>query len=304
MSQTGRVGQLLATSFLRLEPGDQVPTIAELAAAFEVGTGTVQKALDLLKDAGGVELQPRGHLGTFIRSVDRTALWKAAGADIVVGSMPLPYSRRYEALATGLRAAWPTDELELLLSFARGSEQRLQALTSNRVDFAVMSRFAADNALERGLPIEVAVQLPGHSYVQGHELLFAPGKGPEIKRGYRVGVDSTSADQVALTKLECADRAVEMIEISYMQLAEALTTNRIDAAVWSSDQLVMPMPEVSRTELHNNESRQLAGTVTTAVIVTSAEGAPARELIRSLLDVGLLEETLSRVLSGDELPSY
>jgi integrase len=47
----------------RLAPGDQLPTVAELAVADTVAVGTAHRALTLLKDEGLIEVT-RGHLAT------------------------------------------------------------------------------------------------------------------------------------------------------------------------------------------------------------------------------------------------
>src|SRR5690606_5195656 len=138
------------------------------------------------------------------------------------------------------------EELPVLLSFHRGAEQRLRALASAHYDFVVMSQFAAETAVSQGWDVSVALEFPAHSYVQGHVVLFAPGRGPEIKSGYRVGVDSGSFDQIALTHHECQGLDVEIVEVGYMQLLEALHADEVQAAIWAADDVYREEPGDTR----------------------------------------------------------
>lgn len=51
-----------------LQPGEQVPSVTELASEYEVSRGTARRALDLLKEWGLTEATPGW--GTFVKSKD------------------------------------------------------------------------------------------------------------------------------------------------------------------------------------------------------------------------------------------
>ena len=114
--------------------------------SLSLGRGTVQGALRLLEEMGAIRLESRGHLGTFLSRKDDQALWEIAGMSHVVGVMPLPYSRKYEGLATGLVEAFREINVPFNLAFMRGSTHRIDALQSGRYDFAVVSGLAAELA--------------------------------------------------------------------------------------------------------------------------------------------------------------
>lgn len=86
--------------------GARLPRVRDVAELLGVGNGTVQSALRLLEEAGAIKTVARGHLGTFLVGSDRAALWRLSGLGAVQAAMPLPHSRRFEGLATGLRAAF------------------------------------------------------------------------------------------------------------------------------------------------------------------------------------------------------
>lgn len=304
VTRSGRVAQAIARRVLDLELGAQLPTVTELAGQHGVGIGTVQKAVTLLRDEGCIDIQARGTLGTFLRGVNVTRLCQVAGTGMLVGVMPLPYSRRYEGLATGLRQAWKAPELPLLLSFVRGAEQRLHAIMTSHQDFAVVSSFAAEQARSQGWNIRTAVEFGPQTYVQGHVALFAPGRGPYIKDGYRVGIDRSSFDQTTLTQHECSGIEVEFIDVGYMQLVEALRSNRIQAAVWAADGLRQDTAEVTKHPLRNEAAVAAAKQMTTAVLVNPADNPVPYRLLRHAITPDLVQLIQAEVMSGERLPSY
>src|SRR5690606_6618946 len=123
-------------------------------------------------------------LGTFIDAIDHRLIWELAGGQSVSVAMPLPYSRRYEGLATGLHAAFGRAGVPLTLMFVRGSIDRARALQQERADFAVMSRFSA----EAGPGVEIVHDFGPHTYVGAHGLVVVEGRDPDDP-DLRVAVD-------------------------------------------------------------------------------------------------------------------
>ena len=306
VTRVGRAAQAIAEDLGGLEVGDRLPTMAEYAAKHKVGFGTVQKALEVLQDQGCIDLEARGQLGTFLQGIDRARLWAIRGQQALVGVMPLPYSRRYEGLATGLRAAWQSEHISLLLAFMRGAETRLDALVSGRYDFVVMSRFAAEFAADRGWNIKIALDFGPETYGQEHVLLFAPGRGPSIQPGYRVGIDNSSFDQCELVQFEIAGIEVETVEMGYMQLMEALVSDQIQVTVWDADPLALAQssPNVTRVPLRSKASQAIVPKDTTTVVVTRAGDSSTARLLEETLSVPAVLHIQQEVLSGQRMPSY
>jgi hypothetical protein len=217
--------------------------------------------------------------------------------------MPLPFSRLYEGLATGITVAWKAQTITPLLTFRSGAESRVQSLVSRRQDFAVMSRFSAEAAAKNGWDVRVAVDLGPQSYGEEFAVFFAPGRGPVIESGYLVGVDPSSFDQVALTRGECTGRKVKFVDMGYLQLWEALSSEVIHAAIWDSDVQGAP-EELTRGELTREEARLLLPEVTTAVAITAEEEPATSRLLREAVDVKRARKVQQDVMTGRRLPSY
>lgn len=304
VTRAGQVARAIAEDVKGLEVGDRLPTIAEYARRYKVGIGTVQKALDALQGHGCVRLEAHGQRGTFLRAIDCVRLWTLQGRRAIVGVMPLPYSRRYEGLATGLRAVAEAAGLSILLAFVRGARTRLEGLAVLRYDFVVMSRFAVECAISEGWDLQIALDFGPHSYVQDHALLFGPGHGPTIQPGDRIGVDNSSFDQSTLTRYECNGRQIELVEIGYMQVVEALTTGRIQAAVWASDPLERPTSAITHAPLSSDAARSVSPRDTTAVIVVRTNDAGMVRLLKEAISVETVRRIQEDVIAGRRMPSY
>lgn len=304
VTRSGEVAQAIANDLMAMEVGERLPTVAEYAEQFHTGIGTIQKALEYLQTEGGIRLESRGQFGTFLQAINRIQLWRVLGNRVLAGVMPLPYSRRYEGLATGLHAVALAAGVEMIVAFLRGAKTRLRALTTSRYDFAIMSLFSAEAAIEEGVDLTIGPDFGPRSYVKEHVILFAPGRGPAIQPGYRVGMDHSSIDQSRLTQYECEGLAVETIEIGYMQLLEALAADKIQAAVWASDEVLYSPPGISRHPLQSAKAQSIFPKDTAAAIVTLGSNRGIARLLTDVISVEGVRSIQEEVLSNRRLPEY
>lgn len=304
LSRQGQTIIKLARLLLTLEPGDELERIHEYATRFGVGVGTVQSALKFIQDAGAVQLRTKGHLGTTIDQIDYRLLWSITGQEYLVGTMPLPYSRRYEGLATGLHETFKQAQMGLNLMYSRGSKTRLHTLSCGQCDFVVLSRFAFDKAVENGMEVEAVVDFGAETYVGQHVLLLRDHSANQIEDGMRVGLDPQSLDQAELTRQACPGKVVRFVETSYMHLANALLRGDIDAAVWNGDDFATPASRFKAVPLtFLDDTTCLAGN-TEAIITIDKSQHHLRFLLRSVIDAALVRKVQMQVMEGRILPSY
>ena len=199
MQKIGIMSANLSNEFIQLDVDDRIPTVAFLSEKYETARGTVQSSLKLLQDYGAIKLESRGHLGTFITYIDYLKLLEVAGINSLVGVMPLPYSKRYEGLATGIFNTLNDRHLSVNLAFMRGANHRLKALLDGRYDFAVTSRLTADYYLKNNEPIEIVAAFGDYSYVNEHVLVVRNDNDGVIRNNMKVGIDRSSIDQSSLT---------------------------------------------------------------------------------------------------------
>jgi hypothetical protein len=304
LTRNGLAARQLAVALLDHDEEARLPRLRDLAKELGVGNGTVQAAFQLLEEAGAVRTVARGHLGTFLVSADRAILWRLSGLGTLLAAMPLPYSRRYEGLATGLRAAFEQAQAPFAVTFMRGAHARVSALLDGKADLVVLSRFAADRLMAEH-PLELVADLGPATYVGAHGVLVRHGVDLD-SAGLRVAVDRSSEDIELLTERMFAGRAdVRWVEASYMQLRSLYERGEVDASVWNLDEVQGRMGDgVDVLPLGDEISRELSLRNSRAAIVGRADASRTLRAVRQALDLTVVTTLQDAVLRGERLPSY
>jgi DNA-binding transcriptional ArsR family regulator len=298
LTRAGHVSTEIARRLIASEPGDRLPTVSQLATELGTGVSTVQRALAILTQADLLELDPRGKRGTYLRAIDRPGLWRAAQQSVMMGLMPLPYTRRYEGLATGLRAELERLDVPFSLAFMSGSKSRLDVIGTGQ-QFAVISRLAAEQAVEEGRPVTVCADFGPGTYVGGHALVWA---GKRRKRSPRVGIDLQSYDQRELARQEFGDDA-EYVDVPYLQVLPHLRAGHFDVTVWAADALT-DVHDLMVTEL-TPRAESAAPAVNTSAVLVAAEGdTTMATLLGRELSVPAVRDIQEQVLAGTRVPRY
>lgn len=301
MQKHGLVATQLAREWFMLRPSDRVGTFDEYAKKFGTGRGTVQSAVKLLQESA-VTLETRGHLGTFLSVVDYEKLWQLTGFGAVMGVMPLPYSKLYEGLATGLYLAATDGRIPFSLAYMRGAQTRLQALADERYDFAVVSRLAAETAIREQGGVAIALQFGSFTYVHKHAILFSSATEREIRDGMRIGVDRTSIDQYLLTLEQCQTKQVIYIDLSYNQIIAKLQAGEIDAAIWNLDEVVERKLDIRYVPLPT--THDYGDSDTEAVLVVRETDKGMQALLNSFITPESVTMWQQQVINGKLVPSY
>lgn len=189
-----------------------------------------------MEESQCISLESRGHLGTFLRNKNMDLLLQCCGVSSIIGVMPLPYSRKYEGLATAMHASFEKIGIPLHCAFMRGATVRLDNVIDGRYDFALVSKYAAMTAIRKSEELVIVKEFGSGSYVSRHAVVFAE-ETSGIQDGMKIGIDSYSIDQQVLTNLEVKGKDVELINLNYMHLLEHLKAKSIDAMVWNVDEI-------------------------------------------------------------------
>jgi hypothetical protein len=106
--------------------------------------------------SGAIRIERRGRNGSYLVDMDNRTLLKHVDINNVVCAMPLPYTRLYEGLASGLKAQF--DGIPFYYAHMRGADIRVECLLNGVYDMAVVSRLAAESYLAQdGLRITLAL---------------------------------------------------------------------------------------------------------------------------------------------------
>jgi hypothetical protein len=298
LTRAGVASIELAKRLLVAHQGARLPTVADYAREFQTGVGTVQRAFGILEDEGAIRLEPRGRLGTYLADVDRPGLWRAAQQGLMIGLMPLPYTRLYEGLATGLRASLEELDLPFSIGFMSGARNRVNALGSGS-HFAVMSKLAASSAVADGMRVAAPVDLGPGTFVEGHNLVWA---GKRRKSNPRVGIDLQSLDQVELARREFGSDA-QFVDIPYLQVLERLRAREFDVTVWATDAL-RDVSDLRVTDFTSPAAIEALEQNTSAVLITAKSDSVVAQFLETELDADNIRRVQADVVRGDRVPRY
>lgn len=301
MQKNGLVAMRLAREFMTMQTGDRINTIAEYAEKYKTARGTVQSAIKLLEQHNAIELEPKGHLGTFIAYLDYKVLWEFTDIGTIMGVMPLPYSKLYEGLATGLYKTAGKSNIPFSLAYMRGAQARLDALRSGRYDFAITSKLAALHSIRNGLEIDIAVEFGEYSYVNEHAMIFADASRRSIEDGMRVGLDRSSIDHCLLTLNQCDGKQVELVDLAYNQIIMKLSTGEIDAAIWNIDEIIERKLNIKYYPLSDGKFN---GQDTEAVMIVNSSNFEIKNLLEHFISKEAVREYQKGVVRETIIPSY
>ena len=299
-SKNGIATYTLAREFIKYHVGDKIPTVSELSETFDLARGTVQNAIKLLQQSDAIRIESKGHIGSYLVKKNMTILLEFAGISSIVGVMPLPYSKRYEGLASGLLVTMENHyNIPASMAFMRGSKNRISMLISNRYDFAIVSRSAAEEIIQEHDNILIVMSFGKNSYLSEHVIIFKDDQMKEIQDGMRVGIDYDSVDQRVLTQQVCAGKNVEYVSVDYSRILERVVNGDIDAAIWNKDEITEKFVKVNYSELNGYDSSS-----NEAVMVVSKDESEMVELLKTIIDPETVVNIQKLVLEGKITPSY
>lgn len=305
LNKAGLATQRVALALCGVTPGERIPTISALEKACETSRGNVQKALANLKEEGAISLEPHGQNGTTLLSVNYLAIARACGRAHLTGVMPLPYTSRYEGLATSLFTLLNASDLRAYIMFMRGSEARVQTLLDGSAGYAVMSRLAFDDYVARGVPIKAALTCAPLSYVGRHVLLVRDASRTDWT-GARVGIDTSSVDQSRLTQQYFAHANVEYVPVQYTHIVEMLLSGELDVGIWNEDDVHVRASGLTMRPLGGPDGAEDGGIQdgdnTCAVIAVRSDDPLTCQVIRSLASAEAVGEVQRQVMEG-KLPA-
>lgn len=300
LSKNGTATLILSREFLKYPEGGRIPTISEFAAKMKLARGTVQNALKNLIASGAIEISSKGHLGSYLKKKDTAVLMEFAGIGSLVGTMPLPYSRRYEGLASGIIiSSERQDAVAVNLAYMRGAVNRMSMVESGRYDFAIVSKSAAETCIGEGRPLKILIDFGSASYLNRHVLMLHDGKKQKVEDGMKVGIDESSLDQKMLTRAVCEGKKVEYVPIEYTRSLDCIQSGKIDAMVMNVDEILDKKLDIHYVVIDDYDPGNTA-----AVIVIDAKQEEIGALLSEVIDTKTVLEVQKQVLAGEMIPRY
>lgn len=300
-NKTGIIIRELSLLMLVKEDGDRIESISTYAHKFEVANGTVQNAFKYLKDKKAIKTQSKGHLGTYVYDINVKELINISGHRDIIGVMPLPYSRLYQAFATALYLDAQSTSIDLQLAFMRGAQARIKMLINGKYDFVTMSKLSAKHYLNKHDELDIIINFGKHTYLSEHSMVFLNTKNNTVKDGMRVGIDYNSKDMEIITKHQCRNNQVVYVALPYIQLINKIKTKEIDMAIMNSDDIKDRKEKLNLVSIDNDYFNY---SDTETVLIISKNNKFAKSIINKTLDKERILKTMNNVIAGKIAPIY
>jgi hypothetical protein len=229
------INTYIARDLIGFSAGDRLPTIQEFTQKHAASRGIVQKALEELQNKGGITLEKRGKMGTYIGAIDQAALFRLGGLEYITATMPPALTGDLSGLATGICDVMGECPVAFNFAFIHGADKRGAALSRMDYDFAVTSQAAAVRIASRYLGLEVLMLLDGCAYSPSFVLCSKRPGVQGISDGDTIAVDPSSVDQYFLTKRLCQGKKVRFIECPYVTCRALFIAGGIDFLVYRDE---------------------------------------------------------------------
>ena len=285
-SKTGKLQKAiegLSKDILGREIENNLDTIINYSEHLELSLGTIQKALKELTDIKVIDLKKKGKYGTAIESIDYKKLLQVLKVNYLLCVMPITYSQRYKKIMDNIANSLKIP-IPLYFSHMRGGYVRLKLIEEGVYHFGVVSKLAAQNAIDSGLDLEIIEEFGPRTYVTKHVIL-------KRKNGkvLNVGKDPESNDHIFLTDFNFQkNENIKFVDIKYSEVIENLIDGKIDAAIWNYDDVLDKMIHLEKhgimiEELTENEGNLLA---TESVIVIRKDNDVIKNIFKKFFDKG------------------
>ena len=285
-SKTGKLQKAiegLSKDILGREIENNLDTIINYSEHLELSLGTIQKALKELTDIKVIDLKKKGKYGTAIESIDYKKLLQVLKVDYLLCVMPITYSQRYKKIMDNIANSLKIP-IPLYFSHMRGGYVRLKLIEEGVYHFGVVSKLAAQNAIDSGLDLEIIEEFGPRTYVTKHVILKR-NNGKVLN----VGKDPESNDHIFLTDFNFQkNENIKFVDIKYSEVIENLIDGKIDAAIWNYDDVLDKMIHLEKhgimiEELTENEGNLLA---TESVIVIRKDNDVIKNIFKKFFDKG------------------
>lgn len=302
IKKRGAIIKELAQYLVNTDVGERLPIISDFQEMFSVSRGTVQNALDYLKEAQIIEVASKGHLGSFIVKIDKKKLLELAIDEFFFGTMPLPYSKNYEGLATACNILFKLKNIRLNMAYVRGSSARIAMVENDSYQFAITSLFAAKEAIKENGDLEIIINFGPKSYLSHHVVLSNEKNKKTVISGERVGIDLNSIDQKELTTSFVGDTEVEYIDLPGHQMIHGIKEGMIDVGIWNFDEIA----DKQKTDIYYREieDNPISVELSTAVIISLKSNIFSRKILTEVLTEEEVLKIQKQVKDGQIIPQY
>ncbi|WP_081687698.1 YhfZ family protein [Glycomyces tenuis] len=267
-------------------PGVALPTNLQYQTQHGFTAGTLQRALNHLRESNAVGVVSRGHLGRFVEWVNLREAWYEAGLDPVQLLVPPTGLIEMDVLAEMFAETLTQNGIAHAIKHAHGGHTRIFAAATGATDIAVVSKATIDLVSSMGtvaagsLTQELA---PGTFYAPARVMVVRrSGEGDRHPRV--IAIDRNSPDHVVLTQAEFPPQHHTYVDITFPRTLAWVRTGKVDAAIWHMTTTDVPisLAGFELTPLHSTSPATAGADQSRAVLVSAPHRPELSTVIRQL----------------------
>lgn len=161
LQKKGRIVSAIAAELLGKEVHERFMPIMYYQKKFHASQGTVQNAINFLKEKGAVKLRNKGYQGSYIEAIDYDILMEYCEAKRWRVCMPLPHNTALELLAHHWKQSLQSDYISIEIDYMQTEEMQLQYLRNGTCDFMLCSKETAESGIRKYPELQIALLLCG-----------------------------------------------------------------------------------------------------------------------------------------------
>ncbi|MGL4382264.1 MAG: GntR family transcriptional regulator YhfZ [Bacilli bacterium] len=292
----------IVNDLMSLKKGQRINTIDHYQRSLGLARGTIQNAFEFLIKNHIIEIQRKGAKGSYLVSIDYMLVLNLLDKNYFVCSMPLPYSKQYEGLASALVSEFMRNNIDFTISFVRGSQKRIQLIKKGLIDFAIVSEFAALTYLKDHDDMKVVKNFGIGSFIKhSHGIVALEKDNLKIKDGMRIGIDDSSLDHIVASQPLIEQFKLEIINISTANMINSIRNNVIDFGIWNLDEIIdHGYDHFYFQEIINQNTLSLSS----AVIMINKDNHLLEYIISKLIQSDNIIKIQQSIYDGKLVPNY
>lgn len=286
----------LVVDALSVGAGGALPTNAQYLTEHGFTAGSLQRALNYLRERNAVGVVSRGHLGRFVDWINIGESWQAAGLDPVRLLIPPSGLIEMDVFADIFAETLTSNGIANAVHHAHGGHNRLTAAATGGTDIAVVSKSTLDLLTPTQLTMlenrPLVRELSNNTFYAPRRVMIVRRAGETNQTPRTVAIDRNSPDHVVLTNAEFPPKNHVYVEIEFPRTLAWVRTGKVDAAIWHLNKTDVPitLAGFELTPLRSSSPASTGNDASRAVLVAS----PNRPELAAVLNALPLEGLTAR----------
>lgn len=207
LQKKGRIVAQIAAELLGKKVDDRFMSIMYYQEKYGASQGTIQNAINFLKEKDAIQLKNKGYQGSYIKAINYDILLDYCKKQEVRGSMPLPRTSHLEVLAYYIHQRLQDKGIEYRIDYMQNEAMELDGILQGTHDFMICSKFMAQRYIKKHHELSIAMEFHLESYLRNPVLV----RHHEPKKELYVVNDTSSLRMLGLHYAEMKGLSVRLL---------------------------------------------------------------------------------------------